>query len=270
MNTNNTLKEIQKLAPWFHNIHLPDGNVTAPNHPLGDFPYFKWEVIAPHLPADMSGLTVLDIGCNAGFYSIECARRGASVTAIDIDPHYLKQAKWVARKFNVEQQIDFHQLQVYDLDKKEWTFDIVLFLGVFYHLRYPLLAIDIIAQKVKDFLVFQTLSLNGKKEHPQISDFSFKDRDIMSRKDWPSMAFIENKFMGDPTNWWVPNSAAVKALFRTAGFSFLHTPGQEVFFFRFDRKENSVVYNWNKSEYLSATGKPWLKTSGIKTGSGKK
>src|SRR5690606_25193801 len=56
---------IDALGPWFHNLHL-DGLETAPTHPFGDFPTFKWEQIAPHIDADLSGRTVLDIGCNAG------------------------------------------------------------------------------------------------------------------------------------------------------------------------------------------------------------
>src|ERR1700709_1603183 len=79
--------ESRLLAPWFHNLHLPDGTETAPNHPLGDFPAFKWAAISQSLPDDLTGMTALDIGCNAGFYSIELARRGAKVTAIDKDPH---------------------------------------------------------------------------------------------------------------------------------------------------------------------------------------
>ncbi len=267
MPDNKITDTIDKLSPWFHNIHLPGGETTAPNHPLGDFPSFKWEVIAPHLPQDMTGYSVLDIGCNAGFYSVECAIRGAQVTAVDIDPHYLKQAKWVAGVFDVSHRIDFHRMQVYDLANKDWQFDIVLFLGVFYHLRYPLLALDTIAQKVKKTLVFQTLSLLENEEHEIIDDFNFENREIMLRKGWPSMAFIENKFMGDPTNWWVPNPAAIKAMCRTTGLEFMHSPGQEVFFFKPDNIHPSLMNGWNKSEYLSATGKPWIKAAESKTGS---
>ncbi|HJU26111.1 MAG TPA: DUF1698 domain-containing protein, partial [Rhodanobacteraceae bacterium] len=86
--------DIAHLAPWFHNLHLPQGVQTCPGHPLGDFPAFKWREIAPHVPSDLSGWRVLDIGCNAGFYSFELAARGARVTGIDIDPHYLDQARW--------------------------------------------------------------------------------------------------------------------------------------------------------------------------------
>src|SRR4051812_29623521 len=89
-----TQQQIQDLGPWFHNLHLPDGTQTAPSHFLGDFPQFKWKEIAPQVPPDLAGWTALDIGCNAGFYSIELARRGARVTGIDLDQHYLKQAQW--------------------------------------------------------------------------------------------------------------------------------------------------------------------------------
>src|SRR3546814_10349498 len=83
--------QVAALGPWFHNLHLPDGTETAPDHPLGDFPAFKWQQVTRHLPEDLSGWTALDIGCNAGFYSFELAKRGAMVTGIDIDPAYLHQ-----------------------------------------------------------------------------------------------------------------------------------------------------------------------------------
>ena len=63
------------LSPWFHNLHLPDGSETAPAHPLGDFPACMWDQIKAHLPDDLTGWQVLDVGCNAGFYSIELAHR---------------------------------------------------------------------------------------------------------------------------------------------------------------------------------------------------
>src|SRR5437764_1834439 len=91
--------QIEALRPWFHNVHLPDGTQTCPDHWLGDFPRFKWQQIAPHLPADLTGWTALDIGCNAGFYSFELVRRGAAVLGIDSDERYLRQARWTAERF---------------------------------------------------------------------------------------------------------------------------------------------------------------------------
>jgi tRNA (mo5U34)-methyltransferase len=258
--------KIKSLSPWFHNIILPDGTHTAPEHPLGNFPSYKWDLISPFLPQDLTGCKILDIGCNAGYYSVECAKRGADVTAIDIDVKYLEQAKWVAEIFDVDQRISFHRMQVYDLVKTDWQFDIILFLGVFYHLRYPLLGIDILSEKTEDQVVFQSLSLQVEEEHQPVEDIRLRDREILLEKGWPSMAFIENKFMKDPTNWWVPNSAAIKAMFRTAGLSFIHSPGQEIFFFRIDPKHPSVVKGWNRSEFLSATGRIWKKEAILKTG----
>ena len=71
-------EEVEALAPWFHNIDLGDGVSTAPDHFLGDYPRFKYDRFAGALPADLTGKSVLDIGCNAGFYSVEMKRRGAS------------------------------------------------------------------------------------------------------------------------------------------------------------------------------------------------
>ncbi len=266
MNHENNIKStIHKFSPWFHNIHLPDGTETAPDHPLGDFPLFKWKTIEPHLPADMTSLNVLDIGCNAGFYSIECAKRGATVTAIDVDEHYLNQAEWIAAQFQLGDKISFHQMQVYDLVKTNWQFEIVFFMGVFYHLRYPLLALDIISEKVSQLMVFQTLSLQTHHETAPVKNFGYSERKIMEKEGWPGMAFIEGRFENDPTNWWVPNRAAIKAIFRTCGFDLIEHPEDETYLFKPDNEAKSVINDWNRSEFLSATGKPWQKTVHKKT-----
>src|SRR3954464_7896023 len=82
---------IRELGHWFHNLNL-GGVQTAPDHFLGDYPAVKWSRFAGSIPADLSGKTVLDIGCNAGFYSLEMKRRGASrVVAIDSSEQYLDQ-----------------------------------------------------------------------------------------------------------------------------------------------------------------------------------
>src|SRR5215218_4305599 len=104
---------VEALGPWFHNLNL-DGVQTAPNHFLHDFPAMKWRRFQHALPEDLSGKTVLDIGCNGGFYSIEMKRRGAErVVAIDFDPRYLAQARLAAEV--MEQDIEFHEMSVYDV-----------------------------------------------------------------------------------------------------------------------------------------------------------
>ncbi len=222
-------REIRALAPWFHNLHLPDGRVTAPDHPLGDFPAFKWAQIGPVLPADMSGMRALDIGCNAGFYSIALAQRGAEVLGIDVDEHYLRQARWARERFGLgEQQLTLRQMQVYELARLNQEFDLVLFLGVLYHLRYPLLALDIVARCTRDLLVLQTLTIPGEEVVEPPIDLGLNERGAMLASGWPKMAFIEHRLAGDPTNWWAPNRAGVEAMLRSCGLRPLTSPGHEL------------------------------------------
>ena len=218
--------DVAGLGPWFHNLHLPDGVQTAPDHPLGDFPAFKWAQIADHLPADLAGKRALDIGCNAGFYSFELARRGADVVGIDRDEHYLRQARWAAERFELD--VDFRRASVYDLADWNDSFDVVLFLGVLYHLRYPLLALEVVAERVRETLVFQTLTTPDEDVAEVPSDVPFEQRGLLVSSHWPRMSFVERSFAGDPTNWWVPNAAAVEAMLRTAGLEIVGRPGHEI------------------------------------------
>ena len=193
-------KMVERLGPWFHNLHLPDGTQTAPEHRLGDFPRYKWEVLGRHIPENLDGWTALDLGCNAGFYSFELARRGARVTAIDLDERYLQQARWAASEFGLQHAIEFRQMQVYELAGIEAQFDLVLFMGLFYHLRYPMLGLDLVASHTGRLLVFQTLTMPGFEVEDEILDQPLEDREVLTRPGWPTLAFIEHSFAGDPTN----------------------------------------------------------------------
>ncbi|RJQ87558.1 MAG: TIGR04290 family methyltransferase [Desulfobacteraceae bacterium] len=220
---------VAELAPWFHNIHLPGGLQTAPEHVLGDFPANKWLRIRDHLPGDLRGWQALDIGCNAGFYSFALARLGAQVTAIDNNAHYLRQARWAAGQLNLSPSIHFEQMSVYALARTRRSFDLILFMGVFYHLRYPLLALDIVARKVKRRMVFQTLSLPGMEIFDTGEDRGLAERSDLLHPGWPKMAFIEHKMAGDPTNWWVANHAGVTAMLRSSGMRVIENPAEEIY-----------------------------------------
>lgn len=222
------IPEVAALGPWFHNLHFPDGTQTAPDHPLGDFPAFKWAQLAPHLAADLSGRRVLDIGCNAGFYSFALAGRGASVLGIDHDPHYLRQAEWAAERLGLSGAVRFEQRTVYDLRHFEERFDLILFMGVLYHLRYPLLALDLVADHLDGSLVFQTLTLPGGAPIEVPDDLDLDDRQKLLDPGWPTMAFVEKQLAGDPTNWWLGNEAAVEAMLRSAGLCVVGRPGHEI------------------------------------------
>ncbi len=148
---------LRSAGPWFHNLRI-QGVETAPEHFLGDYPYVKWRYLADALPEDLGGKSVLDIGCNAGYYSIELKRRKAGrVLGIDTEELYLNQAR-IARD-ELALDIEYQHCSAYDVPSIPGQFDIVLFMGLFYHLRYPLYALDRVVQKIKPggTLVFQTL-----------------------------------------------------------------------------------------------------------------
>jgi tRNA (mo5U34)-methyltransferase len=252
-------EEILALGPWFHNLHLPDGAQTAPGHALGDFPTFKWLEIASHLPEDLGGWTALDIGCNAGFYSFELAKRGAHVTGIDVEPLFLRQAEWAAREFGLADRVEFRRAQVYDLAHEQEQYDLVLFMGVFYHLRYPMLGLDIVAERVRRLMVFQTLTMPGKSVFTDTAGH----RDVMEREDfletgWPKMAFLEHPFAGDQTNWWAPNHAGVEAMLRSSGLRVTARPAHEMYLCEPDAAADVWPRSHGRAELLAATGRRWL------------
>lgn len=245
-------REIAELGPWFHNLHLPGGVTTAPDHWLGDFPRYKWEQLAPCLPNDLNGWRALDIGCNAGFYSFALAERGARVTGLDSDARYLRQAEWARERLGLD-GVDFRRGQVYDLAGSDERYDLVLFMGVLYHLRYPMLALDTVARLKPRLMVFQSLTHGGERLPPENdASLDFATRGRLDHPDWPKLAFIETAFADDPTNWWVPNHAAIEAMLRAAGFAIEAHPGHELYLCRTATDAPPVPLS--EDEYASAIG----------------
>jgi tRNA (mo5U34)-methyltransferase len=221
-------RRVSELGDWFQNLDLA-GVPTAPNHFLGDYPTCKWRSFAHAIPADLSGKSVLDIGCNAGFYSQEMKRRGAArVVGIDSDPAYLAQARFAAEVAGAE--IEFRQLDVYRVAELREKFDFVLFMGVMYHLRHPLLALDLLWEHVvADVLVFQSLVRGSREIASLASDYPFRETAIFENPGYPAMYFVEKRYSNDPTNWWIPNRACAQAMLRSAGFEIELNPEEEVY-----------------------------------------
>jgi tRNA (mo5U34)-methyltransferase len=238
-------ERVRQLGPWFQNMDL-GGVLTAPQHFLGDYHAVKWSRFAHALPADLTGRSVLDIGCNAGFYAFEMKRRGAErVVGIDSDPGYLAQAQFAAEVHGLE--IEFRQMSVYGLAELAERFDVVLFMGVFYHLRYPLLALDLIHEHVaRDLLVFQSMQRGSAAVTPLAADYPFAETELFHDANYPRLHFVEHKYAGDPTNWWIPNRACCEALLRSAGFTVLEHPEDEVYICRRAAAQFGRELSWLK------------------------
>ncbi len=218
-------ERVRALGPWFHNLDLA-GVATAPDHPLGNFLEEIWSHVERQIPADMTGMTVLDIGCNAGFYSQRLARRGATVLGLDHDERYLAQARFAAEVNGLG--IEYRGLDVYNLDQLTGRFDYVLFMGVFYHLRYPLYGLDKVVRHVGKRLIFQSMIRGPRTSLSVPADAPITERSMFERPGFPAMYFVENRYAGDPTNWWVPNENGMAAMLRSAGLTILAHPFTEM------------------------------------------
>ncbi|RFZ82776.1 TIGR04290 family methyltransferase [Mucilaginibacter terrenus] len=228
LTTERIQEDVKKLGKWFHNIDL-NGVKTAPDHFLGDYPNIKFKNFADAIPQDLTGKSVLDIGCNAGFYSIEMKRRGASrVLGLDSDEQYLAQARYAAKVLDAD--IEFRNMSVYDVGSLGEKFDIVIFMGVLYHLRHPLLALDLLYDNVVgDMLIFQSMQRGSDQVQPVEADYNFWNTQIFESRDFPQMYFIEHRYSQDPTNWWIPNRSGMEAMLRSAGFEIVQHPELEVY-----------------------------------------
>ncbi len=220
--------EVEALGPWFHDLDL-SGVRTAPGHPLGNFLRDLWATVSPAFPEDMRGKSVLDVGCNAGFYSFQLAARGADVTGVDHNPRYLAQARYAAEVLG-HGAVEFVEMDAYDVPDLARTFDYVVFMGVLYHLRHPLLGLDRVRRVVGERLVFQTLVRGETDTMEPAADYPFEETDVFDDPRFPRLHFIEHRYADDPTNWWVANDSAAAALLRAADFRIEAHPGPGIYF----------------------------------------
>ena len=189
--------------PWFHTIDFGNGVVSPGATPI-DVSRAAADV---YFKDGLSGRTVIDIGCWDGFNSFEAKRRGA-VRVLATDHFAWSSECWGSRdSFELARKnlgLEIEALEV-DLDgitaESVGTFDVVLFAGVLYHLKHPLLGLERISRICDEILVVET--------HLDALDVSL-----------PAMVFYPaDELVNDPTNWWGPNPACVTAMLRTVGFS---------------------------------------------------
>ena len=237
-----TLKAQVEAEPyWFHQIDL-GGGVTTPgwsNAARDKLPYFG-------LPADLTGLRVLDVGCAEGFFSFEAERRGASeVISLDYDPECIKRFELCSDA--LASTVTRPRVQsVYTLDPTDLgTFDLVMFFGLLYHVEYPLLAIEKVAAMTSGTLLVQSYTL----ETAALTDQSlarFRPHGITSGpRDNP---------IYDPTVFWEPNAACIRDMLDNVGLVDIERlPGQQpTLGERIRRRMRSRTGTWNGTAQFRA------------------
>jgi len=216
--TQEQIERFHRLG-WYHSIELPNGEIIQGHQTveqqrlrLRQFP----------IPEDLRGKRVLDIGAWDGWFSFEMEKRGASVVAIDAtyNEKLLQAREWLGSK------IEYRVADVCDLRPADvGTFDIVLFLGVLYHLKHPLLALECVCALSRDLVCVES----------QVMHDGFDPGAV------PVMEFYEtNELGGQFDNWVGPNVACLMAMCRSAGFARVRFEGMLI-----DRAHVSCFRKWD-------------------------
>ena len=189
-------------AGLYHSFRLDDGVVL---HGVLSLELLEARLAAFQLPLDLTGRRVLDVGPWDGYFAFEMERRGADVTAID----YVDLDTFRALHHALKSRVDYRRLDVYEIDPKiHGTYDIVLFLGVLYHLKHPLLALEKICAVTTDVCIVDGFVIDGESARQGIQ---------------PPVPFVEfyehDELGGQLDNWFGPTVGAVESLVRAAGFA---------------------------------------------------
>jgi len=230
-------QRVAELAPWFHNYEIAKEVWTNAEgaSPGPDYPARRWACVQPWFE-ELPGKSCLDVGCSSGFFSLKAMELGAaSVLGVDSgeQARAIEQARFAAETMGL--RADFQTVSVYDLPKLGQTFDVVVFMGVLYHLRHPLLALEALRNVCHGILILQTITTPSDGRLAELSGVS-KDVQLnvpaMMDRRFPSAQFIEGGLAGDGSCWFVPNVEGVAAMLRSCGFKprdFVFPNVQEVF-----------------------------------------
>jgi len=183
---------------WYHSIELPNGEVIQGIQSLAQQ---RLRLRQFPIPEDLRGKRVLDIGAWDGWFSFEMEKRGASVVAVDA----VRNEKLLQARDLLGSRIEYHVADVCDLRPSDLgVFDIVLFLGVLYHLKHPMLALERVCAMSTDLVCVESVVLNDGYQPGAV----------------PLMEFYETtELCGQFDNWVAPNVACLLAMCRTAGFA---------------------------------------------------
>jgi tRNA (mo5U34)-methyltransferase len=211
-------RRVAEVPHWYHRIELPHGIVTAGTAPADAAMY--------QVPADLTGKRVLDVGAWDGYWSFEALKRGAKeVLAIDDFSDTLGSLQASDRKgwesFDLcrsalgydESRCQRRQLSVYEINPEEHgKFDIVFFFGTIYHLRHPLLALELLADVCDGEIYLESAILD---------DYSVYNGGIGKGYPSPQMVmefYPTNEYGNNASNWWVPSLQCLGGMMFAAGF----------------------------------------------------
>jgi tRNA (mo5U34)-methyltransferase len=181
----------------YHSIELPDGSVLPG---LQTVEHLRWRLDRFDLPFDLRGKRVLDVGAWDGWFSFECERRGAEVVAVDCVP----LDTFIEAKQLIGSKVEYLTLDVNELSARRLgRFDIVLFFGVLYHLRHPLLGLEKAVELSTDLALIESFVIPPEQRAiPAVMEF-----------------YERAELGGQLDNWCGPSPECLVSMCRSAGFA---------------------------------------------------
>ncbi len=231
---------VAALRPWFHQIDLGNGLRTkeqsAGAEPV-DHPRSTWEFVKHAVPVNLAGQSVLDVGCNAGFYAIEAKRRGAArVLGIDAGSRVIRQAVLVRDVLGLD--IDYRRMSVYEISPGNvGTFDVTMALGLLYHCKHLLLAVE------RLFLVTRGLLIIESEVLPEDEASAVRSRGLGGIvSSLHSLAYVANDSAAQESvyNWFLPSVSGLLAILTDVGFQ------EATLVSRFGGR--ALITAWNRAE----------------------
>ncbi len=209
---------LPRLAPWFHCIDLGGGLKTKTASVMGEpveHPEPTWQIIRQCLPGDLSGKSVLDVGCNGGFYSVEAKRLGAKrVLGVDAQRKHIRQALFVRKVLGLD--LEYRRMDVYELDPRViGEFEVTLALGLVYHLKHLVLGLEKLYGVTRELLIIETAIIPLEQTPPPFVQSLGRLEQTLH-----PLACVENSGAGPEAvfNWFLPSPAALKTLLENVGF----------------------------------------------------
>ena len=210
---------VHRFPYWYHRIELPGGVVTPGWAPVDAGSY--------GVPADLSGLRVLDVGAWDGYWTFEALKRGArEVVAIDDFSDYLgglraeDRSAWATFDF-CRDALGFDErscrrleMSVYDVGEAALgRFDVVFCFGTLYHLRHPLLALDRLAAVCEREIFVESAILDDYSPYRGGFGAGYPGGHMVME------FYPDDQYARNQTNWWVPSLHCLGHMVRAAGFS---------------------------------------------------
>ena len=211
---------VKSYSFWYHRVYLGHGVYTMPPT-MADR---VWALIKPTFPENLNGASMLDVGSNAGFFSIMAKLRGAGrILGIESFKMFYDQGEYIRNIWQMD--IEYRFMDAHEIGKIDEEFDLVMFAGILYHLKNPLLVLEEVGRRCRDAIVVESEVIPEDPRNLIMARLGPLGKVKLTPTTKGFMKFYErDELNGDMSNWWAPDTECLMGMLRVAGFKFFSRP----------------------------------------------